>query len=300
MKFFTKEVKIALVAIVAIVVLFFGMQFLKGLNMFNNGNSYLVCFDDITGMSTASPVYVNGYKVGVVERLNYDYDHPENVVAVIGVNKDMKLPKGTYAEIVGDLLGNCKVVLRLGDVANGMLGANDTITGGQQKGMLGKVGEMVPTVEQLLPKLDSILASVNALLADPALRNSLTNIEEITGNLTTTTNELHRLSAALNQSVPGLMTKADGVLDNTQQLTANLSAIDVASTMAKVNTTLTNVEQLTARLNSNEGTFGLLMRDEALYRNLNATVSHADSLMIDLKQHPKRYVHFSVFGKKDK
>ena len=87
---------------------------------------------------------------------------------------------------------------------------------------------------------------------------------------------------------------------NTNQLTQNLNNLDIAATMANVNSTLKNVEQMTAKLNSNEGTLGLLMRDPSLYSNLNATMMHADSLMIDLKQHPKRYVHFSVFGKKDK
>ena len=84
------------------------------------------------------------------------------------------------------------------------------------------------------------------------------------------------------------------------QLTKNLNDLDIASTMSSVNTTLKNVEQMSARLNSNEGTLGLLMRDPGLYNNLNSTMMHADSLMIDLKAHPKRYVHFSVFGKKDK
>ena len=97
-----------------------------------------------------------------------------------------------------------------------------------------------------------------------------------------------------------MMTKADGTLDNVQQLTANLAAVDVAATMAKVDQTIENVQTITAQLNSNEGTLGLLMRDPTLYRNLSNTMGSADSLLIDLRQHPKRYVHFSLFGRKDK
>jgi phospholipid/cholesterol/gamma-HCH transport system substrate-binding protein len=92
----------------------------------------------------------------------------------------------------------------------------------------------------------------------------------------------------------------DGLLDNTTTLTKNLSELDIAMTMAKVNNTLQNVEQMTAKLNSNEGTLGLLMRDQELYRNMASTMGHVDSLMIDLKQHPQRYVHFSLFGRKNK
>lgn len=299
MKFFTKEVQIALTAIVGVVVLFFGMQFLKGLSMFSNANSYIVRFDDVSGMSASSPVYANGFKVGVVESVSYNYERPGDITAVIGLNKEMRLPRGTRAEIASDLLGNVQVQLRLGD-ENVMLNIGDTLSGGMQKGAMGKAAEMLPQIEQMLPKLDSILASVNALLADPALKGSLHNIEGITANLTTTTNELHSLSASLNRQVPGIMAKADGTLENTNTLTRNLSDLDLAGTMSRVTATLNNVEQMTAKLNSNDGTLGLLMRDAELYSNMASTMNHADSLMIDLKQHPKRYVHFSLFGKKDK
>jgi phospholipid/cholesterol/gamma-HCH transport system substrate-binding protein len=299
MKFFTKEVQIALAAIVSIVVLYFGLQFLKGLSVFSNNNSYMVKFDDVSGMSSSSPVYANGFKVGVVEDVTYDYERPGNILAVIGLDKEMRLTEGTRAEIASDLLGNVKVELRMGD-GNRILTIGDTILGSMQKGAMGKAADMLPQVEQMLPKLDSILASVNALLADPALRNSLGNVEQITANLTTTTNELHQLAGRLNKQVPGLMAKADGVLDNTNTLTHNLSELDVARTLSHVNATLSNVEQLTSRLNSKDGTLGLLMSDPSLYMNLNATMRDADSLMINLREHPKRYVHFSLFGRRDK
>ena len=122
----------------------------------------------------------------------------------------------------------------------------------------------------------------------------------MTANLQRTSVQLSALSASLNHNVPTMMVKADSVLGNTQRLTANLSTIDVASMTAKVNQTLANVEEMTRKLNSNEGTLGLLMRDATLYNNLATTVADADSLVRDLKAHPKRYVHFSVFGKKDK
>lgn len=300
MKYFTKEVQIGLVTLVGLVLLFFGMNFLKGLSMLSASNTYMAKFSDVTGLTASSPVYCNGVKVGTVETIKYDYNRPDHIVAVLGLDDDMLLPQGTEAEIVSDLLGNVHLSLKLGKDMSARLAVGDTIYGAQQTGLMGQAAGMVPQIEQLLPKLDSILSSVNALLADPTIGNSLHNIEGITAGLTATTTELNRLTASLNRQVPSLMGKADGVMANVDTLTHSLNEIDLAATMAKVDRTLQNVEKMTAALNSKDGTLGLLMRDPGLYNNLTSTMAHADSLMIDLKAHPKRYVHFSVFGKKDK
>ena len=297
---FTKEIKIALVSILGIVVLFFGLQFLKGLSVFSSDNAMYVAFSDATGLAVSSPVYANGYRVGVVKSLDYDYDPHGKIVAEIGLNKEMRVPVGSHAELASDLLGNIKINLVLSDDPIHMIGVGDTISGDMEQGIMSKVGEMMPVIMDIAPKLDSIMSSLNLLLSDPALRNTLHNVEGMTDNLNATSKELKTLSASLNREVPTMMHKANGVLDNTQQLTHNLSQIDVAAMNAKVNQTLANVEQMTQKLNSNEGTLGLLMRDATLYNNLTATTASADSLLTDLKAHPKRYVHFSIFGKKDK
>ena len=300
MKYFTKEVKIALVAIAGVVVLFFGMNFLKGLNIFSSEDNYYVQFSDITGLSSSSPVYADGFKVGVVKDIIYDYSHTEGSKVLIGVDKQLRIPQGSSAEIVSDMLGNVKVNLLLANNPREKVAPGGLIKGMINDGAMGKLQDMVPAVEKMLPKLDSIMTSLNAILADPAIRQSLHNVQAITDNLTTSTAQLNTLMAGLNKNVPGMMSKANNVLDNTETLTANLAAVDVASTMRQVDQTIANVQQLTAKLNSKEGSLGLLMNDTHLYDNLNSTMRNADSLVIDLRQHPKRYVHFSVFGRKDK
>lgn len=300
MKYFTKEVKIALVAIVGVVVLFFGMNFLKGLNIFSSEDNYYVQFSDITGLSSSSPVYADGFKVGVVKDIIYDYSHTEGSKVLIGVDKQLRIPQGSSAEIVRDMLGNVKVNLLLANNPREKVAPGGLIKGMINDGAMGKLQDMVPAVEKMLPKLDSIMTSLNVILADPAIRQSLHNVQTITDNLTTSTAQLNTLMAGLNKNVPGMMAKANNVLDNTETLTANLAAVDVASTMRQVDQTIANVQQLTAKLNSKEGSLGLLMNDTQLYDNLNSTMRNADSLVIDLRQHPKRYVHFSVFGRKDK
>ena len=296
---FSKEIRIAIVAIAGIAVLYFGLQFLKGMTLFSSDNRYFVKFQDVSGLSVASPIFANGYRVGVVEDIEFNYGNTGEIIATIGIDSELNVPKGSRAEISTDLMGNVKVLLTLGNAADGIVTPGDTIIGAQQVGAMGKAAEMIPAIQQMLPKLDSILTSVNTLLADPAIASSLHNVDQITASLTRTSNELSQMTATLNSQMPQMLQNADGVLANTNQLTKNLNDLDIAATMSSVNATLQNVEQMTAKLNSKEGTLGLLMRDPGLYNNLNATMMHADSLMIDLKQHPKRYVHFSVFGKKN-
>ena len=294
------EVKIALVAVAAIVVLFFGLQFLKGLTMLSSANTYYAHFTDVSGLSASSPVYANGYRVGVVERIDYDYSQPDNVVAEIGLDREMRLPAGTCAEITSDMLGNVKLELRLAKGAEKVMERGDTIEGATAGGLMTKAADMLPQVEAMLPKLDSILASVNALLANPDINTSLANVREMTSNLTATTLELSILSKQMHTQMPAMMDKADAVLENTEGLTRQFADMDIAHTMKSVDKAAANLEQATAALNDREGTIGMLIHDPQLYYNLNATMSSADSLLTDLRQRPKRYVHFSLFGSKSK
>lgn len=300
MKGFTKEVKIALVAIVGVIILFFGMNFLKGLNIFSSTDDYYIEFKDISGLSTSSPIYADGFKVGTVKDVIYDYAGDKPTRVLVGLDKAMRIPAGSTAEIESDFMGNIKVNLLLANNPRERVMPGSTIKGYVNGGALGKAADMIPNIEKMLPKLDSILGSLNTLLADPALAQSLHNVQTITGNLTTSTAELNTLMRTLNKGVPTLITKANGVLDNTTTLTSNLAALDLASTKQQIDQTLSNVNEITNKMNSKDGTVGMLLNDPGLYHRLNSTVSHADSLMIDLKQHPKRYVHFSVFGRKDK
>ncbi|MBM0153545.1 MlaD family protein [Segatella copri] len=296
----TKEIKIALVAIVGILIMYFGINFLKGMNLFSTNNTYYMTFDDIQGLGASTPIYADGYKVGTVDGLEYDYKENGPIKVKVDINKDLRIPQGSKAEIVKDLMGNLQVNLLLANNPRERVEPGGIIPGAVNGGMMDKAANLVPVVEKMLPKLDSILTSVNALLADPALAASLHNVETITSNLTVSTRELNTLMAGLNKQVPGMVRKANGVLDNTNRLTANLASLDVQGTLNKVNQTLESAHQFTEKLNSNQGSLGLLMNDTKLYDNLTSTMSHADSLVIDLKAHPKRYVHFSVFGRKDK
>ena len=257
-------------------------------------------FDDIQGLGASTPIYADGYKVGTVDAVDFDYAQSGPIKVKASIDENLRIPKGSQAEIVKDLMGNLQVNILLANNPRERVEPGGIIPGAVNEGALGKVSAMVPQIEKMLPKLDSILGSLNALLADPALAASLHNIQTITGNLTVSTQELNTLMGGLNKQVPGIINRANGVLDNTNKLTNNLASLDVQGTLERVNKTLESTQQFTEKLNNNKGTLGLLMNDPQLYNNLNATMRDADSLVVNLKQHPKRYVHFSLFGKKDK
>lgn len=300
MKYFTKEVQIALVAIAGVAVLFFGLQFLKGLSIFGSSDTYYLKTDNLMGVTASTPVYADGYKVGVVGSINYDYDANGNTVVALALDKGMRLPLGSVAEISSDMMGNVKLDILLANNPRERMAVGDTLQGVANAGLMSAVGSMVPQLQAMMPKLDSILTSINALLANPAIANSINNMETVTAELTETSRQCNVMMRGLNRNIPALMAKTNRVMDNAETFTGKLNELDVASTMSKVDATLCNVEQMTAKLNSNEGTIGLLMRDPSLYWNLSNTMRDVDSLMIDLKAHPKRYVHFSIFGRKDK
>lgn len=294
------EIKIALVAVAGIVALFIGMNFLKGTNLFTGSKTYHFAFDDISGLTKSSPIYASGYQVGLVKDIIFDYSHKNKTKVIAEMDKQMKIPTGTTAFISSDVLGNIKVTLNIAPNRGEFIQEGGLIPGDIDRGPMGEVTSMIPAVKQMLPKLDSILLSLNQLLADPAIASSVHNVQDMTANLTKTSRELNSVVAKLNREIPGVVTKTNRILDHSETFTANLSQVDVATTMRKVDEAMADVKAVTAKINSNEGTLGLLMRDPSLYNQLNTTVRSADSLMVNIRQHPKRYVHFSIFGRKDK
>lgn len=294
------EIKIALVAVAGIVALFIGMNFLKGTNLFTGSKTYYFAFDDISGLTKSSPIYASGYQVGLVKDIIFDYSHKNKTKVIAEMDKQMEIPTGTTAFISSDVLGNIKVTLNIAPNRGEFIQEGGLIPGDIDRGPMGEVTSMIPAVKQMLPKLDSILLSLNQLLADPAIASSVHNVQDMTANLTKTSRELNSVVAKLNREIPGVVTKTNTILDHSETFTANLSQVDVATTMRKVNEAMADVKAVTAKINSNEGTLGLLMRDPSLYNQLNTTVRSADSLMVNIRQHPKRYVHFSIFGRKDK
>jgi len=292
-----KEVKIGLIGIVALAMLFFGINYLKGVRMFHPSSYYYVEFTNVNALTVSSPVYASGYKIGLVRDIQYNHANPGHVIVEVEMDEEMQIPKGSTGELVTEMLGTVKMNLILNLANKEYYLPGDTLSGTVNNGLMGVAEAIMPKVEQLMPKMDSILHSLNQLLANPALTATLENAEKLTANLDVTTRQLNKL---MQNDLPQITGRMVTIADNFTTISENLKDINYAETFRKIDATLQNVQAISDRLSSKDNTIGLLLNDPTLYNNLSTTTANAASLLEDLQAHPKRYVHFSIFGRKDK
>lgn len=293
-----KEFKIGIAAIVALIILFIGINYLKGINMFKSESYYHVDYTEVNGLALSSPVYANGFKVGLVRDIQYNFNKPGHITVGIEMDDNIKIPVGSKAELVTEMLGTVKMNLIMNYGENQTIAPGDTIEGYANNGIMAKAEkDLLPQMEKMMPKLDSILSSLNKILADPAIGNTLKNAEQLTASLNQTSSHLQRL---MSNDIPKLTGNVTAITEDLKVISGNLKGIDYAATFNKIDETLKNVYALTDKLNKKDNTIGLLLNDPELYNNLNATSENAASLLKDLQENPKRYVHFSLFGRKSK
>lgn len=303
-----KEVKIGITAIVAIILFYIGINFLKGVNVFTTTNTYYVKFENAGGLTPSASVLANGYAVGIVREINYNYSDNQSVVVSIELDKAMHVPEGTTAELETSLMGSVTLHLLPGKNPVKYLERGDTISGRQHFGAMERAAEMLPQVEQMLPKVDSIMGNLNRLTGDSAMLALVKNLAVISENLAQTTSRVDHL---MGKEIPVLLSNMNALTGNLNKVAGDIAKGNLDSTMTVLHATMQNAETLTQRLNaltstlnssvtSTDNSLGLLLNDRSIYDGLNHTIHSADSLLIDIKSNPHRYIHFSVFGKKQK
>lgn len=291
-----KELTIGGLVIVALAVLFLGIDFLKGVNVFKASNYYYVEYTNVEGLAISAPVTLNGFKVGQVREIEYEFDNPGHVMVEVSLEKKLRLPQGTKAVLTTDLLGTASIVLKPGAGA-GWQAVGDRLEGVADKGLMANVGGMMPTVEAIFPKIDTLLTNLNAITGDPALTASVKRLDAITGNLEATTKRLSAMMAQLQpvaSNVNSLTSNLDSITGDVSVLTARLRELPVDSLSADLAATIANLQALSEELKNPDGSLGMLMKDPALYNNLNNTVSSLDSLFVDIKKNPKRYISIKL------
>ena len=295
-KLFTKEVVIALSVIVSVAILVTGINYLKGVNILKPTNYYNIQYHNVTGLTVSTPVLIDGFKVGLVREIVYDYEKPGNINVEIDLDKKLKIPEGSKAIIEVDMLGTASIVLKLNKYVSEYHKVGDYLEGEVNQGLMGKLqNDIIPQAANLLPKLDSILVCVQAIVSNPALGSAITRLDRMTAELESSSIQLSRM---MKKDIPVILGNVSEISSNVNTLTGDLQELPLKSTMNSVNETAENLKFITGQLRATDNTVGLLINDRSLYDRLNSTVGNADSLLVDLRLHPKRYVHFSVFGRK--
>ena len=300
MKFFNKNVKIALTVIVGLALLYWGINYLKGINLFTPANRFYTEVKSTDGLLEAAPVTVNGFQVGQVREINYDYSK-NKITIMLAMNKDMVVPEGSTINLVSGLVGGTSLVLNLGD--GPAMAQGSYIPTIDVPGLMDHVTENVmPMVTGMLPKVDSIMDNVNGLTGNPALTAALTRLDAISRQLQISAQQLTVLMNGLNRSVPGVMNNVNGITNNLTGATGNLTDLSESlknmpldETMSKLNTTLANLQALSEQLNDKNSSLGKVINDRELYDNANHAIASLDSLLTDIKAHPKRYINVKVF-----
>ncbi|GFI13052.1 hypothetical protein IMSAGC008_00579 [Muribaculaceae bacterium] len=294
-----KEVIIGLIVIVAMLILFFGINFLKGVNLFKASNYYYAVYGNVEGLAQSAPVTINGFKVGIVRDIKYDYSNPGHVIVEMSVDKSLRVPVGSEAVLASDLLGTASIALKLVPAGAGFHNVGDTLVSKVNAGMMASISDnLMPAVNAMIPKLDSLFTSLNAIAANPALHQSINRLDDITAELNGTLRALRAATASLGP----ITTDIKSITGNVDTMTGDLAVVSgrlreapIDSIAVDLSATMANLKQLTESLNNPDGSVGKLTSDPALYDNLNATITSLDSLFVDIKRNPKRYISIKVF-----
>ena len=286
------EAKIGLIVILAFAIFVWGLNYLKGVNILSPTNHFYVTYTQVDGLVKSSPVILDGYQVGLIRDIEYQFDNPGHILVDIDLNSNLILPKGTKAIIKTELIGNPSIVLELGPKSSEKLESGDTLIAERVPGMMDQLSKgLLTDVQNLVHRTDTLLASVEILISNGKLDKSLASIEKTTKNLEQLT---YKLNMTMGKEVPDILNNVESLTAKFSEAGTKINQIDFAS----LNKTLNELESLSVKLNSPDNSMGLLLNDKSLYLNLNNTAESANTLLLDLKERPKRYVHFSIFGSK--
>jgi len=299
---YAREIKVGALATLCIFLLFFGFNYLKGVNIFSPTNSYHGTYDHLHGLEEQAAVYICGHKVGQVDAIHYDYTRDSAFTVDISIAKDIALPQGTRMALIADgLLGGMAIELQMPEqssIVQSSIEHGSYLPTTYVHGIMESLqGELLAHIDHAVQRIDSLVAELAVQVEGDHVKNALQNVDRISGELNGASRNLNRLMA--NQ-VPAIVNNADTAIANLNVIVADLRQADLAGTVARVDNAVDGVNAVITDVRAQEGTLGQLIYDKSLYNHIDATVISADSLLTDLKAHPKRYVHFSVFGKKDK
>lgn len=306
----SREVKISVIAIFILAITVWGYNFLKGKNILAPTNEYYVAYNSVEGLIESGAVYYHGFQVGSISEIIFDVNVPDQFLVRITLRKDLKIPKGTKVVArTSSLIASAKdLELQYSDT-NVYHNAGDTLLPAYDGGMMDILTPIQTQLESVVVNLNTTLESLNNTLNTQMqndLHASIASLKATLGQLAYTLSANGDLGKSLNnvEAITGSLAKnSDAMgetLNNLSNITASIDSANIEQTLLNLDSTLVSMSHIMAKIDNAEGSAGLMVNDSALYTNLAAATASLDSLLVDLKENPKRYVHLSVFGGKDK
>ena len=293
----SNETKVGILATVAITVLILGYSFLKGIDIFSTDKEVYAVYPKIDGLTVSKPVYVNGFQVGRVSELTLTPNG--EIIAELQINPDYEIPKNSIARLDNtDLLGGKAIVFQLGN-SKDFAADGDTLKAEVALGLADQLKPVQDKAALIAGRMDSILNTVNQTLNPDFQRNFSESIASISKTLKTlegTSQKVDGLVGAQSQRIGDILANLESISANLKKVSKETADANVGQTLANANKAVSDLQLVVSKINSGQGSLGLLVNDQQLYNKLSNAAGNLDQLMIDLKAHPKRYVHFSIFG----
>jgi phospholipid/cholesterol/gamma-HCH transport system substrate-binding protein len=302
----SKEIKAALFVLLGIFLFLIGFNFLNGTSLFKSENTLYAVYDQVEGLQSGTKVTVNGLTIGKVSSINF-LPETDKILVSFTVRNDLQFSKNSVAELYeAGLIGGKSIAIIPVYDQESFLASGDTLRSRIKPGLTDVVGsEIAPLQKKLdtvLSDADTLIGALNTILDDQAqsgLNEAFANLSTTVTNLNTISSDLSNILSSQGKNINTTLENLAETSDNLNQITDSLSRANLKGVITKFESTATNLNLVLSSINRGEGSLGKLIQDDALYNNLEASTKEVELLIKDLKEHPKRYVHFSLFGKKE-
>ncbi|MDO5522692.1 MAG: MlaD family protein [Bacteroidia bacterium] len=291
---FSRNFIIGVSFLIALALLYFGVNFLKGTNILKKQKTYVALFENVSGLYSSSPVYVNGYQIGLVNNIRILRSNPIQFAVDINLEGEYRIPKGSYFEFGSDLLGASQVNLVTNDASRELLSPGDTLLGRQKADMMRSAAGMLPKADSIMMHVDSVVLSLNKLMSNPIWEQSLSGIGSTVSQLDQSSKSINAMMASLRNDLPAVTQNLTAVSNDLKDVTAELNSLELKKTFNSIDNTVDNLKLLSSKLTSTDNSLGKLTNDTQLHDSLTNTIHTATKLLEDIRQNPERYLSVRV------